>query len=84
MTYVRDQSPAELAAHMRTLQSLPGWHDPLADRLWQEVERLKANNEALLDGMTKIMHATHLGDQAFAIACEVVGELGHPAKTSNA
>ncbi|MFJ2456378.1 hypothetical protein ACIOWK_32540 [Pseudomonas protegens] len=42
MTYVREQSSAELAVHMRSLQKMPGWHDPLADRLWQEVEALKA------------------------------------------
>ena len=36
---------------------------------------LKAEVEALLDGMTQIMRATRLGDPAFAIACEVVGEL---------
>lgn len=41
--------------------------------------RLKAENEALLDGMTQIMHATRLGDRAFAIACEVVGELSGAA-----
>jgi hypothetical protein len=42
MTFVRDQSSEELAAHMPYLQKLPGWHDPLADRLWQEVQSLKA------------------------------------------
>ncbi|EXF96261.1 hypothetical protein HK44_020290 [Pseudomonas fluorescens HK44] len=42
MTYVREQSSDELAAHMRSLQRMAGWFDPLADRLWQEVEKLKA------------------------------------------
>ncbi|MBT9570040.1 MAG: hypothetical protein IV106_02810 [Pseudomonas umsongensis] len=42
MTYVRDQSSAELAAHMRSLQKMSGWFEPLADRLWQEVEALQA------------------------------------------
>ncbi|WP_104910536.1 hypothetical protein [Pseudomonas sp. LG1D9] len=47
MTYVREQTSAELAAHMRSLKKMVGWFDPLADRLWQEVEMLKAENEAL-------------------------------------
>lgn len=42
MTYVREQSSEELAAHMRSLQRMASWFDPLADRLWQEVEKLKA------------------------------------------
>ena len=47
MTYVREQTSAELAAHMRSLKKMPGWFEPLADRLWQEVEILKAENERL-------------------------------------
>lgn len=47
MTYVREQTSAELAAHMRSLKKMPGWFEPLADRLWQEVEMLKAKNECL-------------------------------------
>ncbi|WP_223466217.1 hypothetical protein [Pseudomonas sp. GL-RE-26] len=43
--------------------------------LLAERDRLKAENEVLLDGMTQIMQATGFGDPAFAIACEVVGEL---------
>ncbi|MEW9045565.1 MAG: hypothetical protein AB2387_00640 [Stutzerimonas stutzeri] len=35
--------------------------------------------EQLLDGMNRIMRATRLGDDAFAIACEVVGELNGAA-----
>lgn len=50
MTYVRQQTSEELAAHMRYLQGLPGWHDPLADRLWQEVEALRAENAGLKTG----------------------------------
>ena len=44
MTYVREQTSEELAVHMRSLQRMSGWFDPLADRLWQEVEKLKAEN----------------------------------------
>lgn len=50
MTYVRQQTSEELAAHMRYLQGLPGWHDPLADRLWQEVEALRAEVAGLMTG----------------------------------
>lgn len=50
MTYVRQQTSEELAAHMRYLQGLPGWHDPLADRLWQEVEALRAEISGLKTG----------------------------------
>ena len=50
MTYVRQQTSEELAAHMRYLQGLPGWHDPLADRLWQEVEALRAEVAGLRTG----------------------------------
>lgn len=47
MTYVREQTSTELAENMRSLKKKPGWFDPLADRLWQEIEMLKAENEAL-------------------------------------
>ena len=50
MTYVRQQTSEELAAHMRYLQGLPGWHDPLADHLWQEVEALRAEVAGLKTG----------------------------------
>lgn len=49
MTYVREQTSAELAAHMRRLQAMPGWFDPLADRLWQEVQSLQRDNAALME-----------------------------------
>lgn len=42
MTYVREQTSEELAAHMRSLQRMAGWFQPLADRLWREVEALQA------------------------------------------
>lgn len=35
--------------------------------------------EQLIDGMNRIMRATRLGDDAFAIACEVVGEMNGAA-----
>lgn len=47
MTYVTEQTGAELRAHMRRLQKMPGWHNPLDDRLFQEVLALDAEIEAL-------------------------------------
>ncbi|WP_369952127.1 hypothetical protein [Ralstonia syzygii] len=38
--YVSDMNPQELRAHMRHLQALPGWHNPLDDALYKEIQRL--------------------------------------------
>lgn len=38
MTFVTDQTSQELRAHMRRLKALPGWNDPLSDRLFKEVQ----------------------------------------------
>lgn len=51
MIYLRDASSEALAAHMRSLKKMAVWHDPLADRLWREVEELKAENEDLKTGL---------------------------------
>lgn len=40
------------------------------------VEQLKAENAELKDGLNRIIRETRLGDPAFGIACEVMGELG--------
>lgn len=37
MTYVTEQTSAELRAHMRRLKAMAGWHEPLADRLFKEI-----------------------------------------------
>lgn len=50
MVYVRDASSEALAAHMRSLKKMATWHDPMADRLWREVEELKAENASLKTG----------------------------------
>ncbi|WP_057712098.1 hypothetical protein [Pseudomonas lactis] len=50
MTYVREQTSTELAAHIRSLQKMAGWFDPLTDRLWQEVEALQAELAGLKTG----------------------------------
>lgn len=45
--YVRDMNGAELCAHMRRLQAMPGWHDPLSDSLYARVRALEAERDAL-------------------------------------
>ncbi|WP_300632655.1 hypothetical protein [Pseudomonas sp.] len=50
MTYVREQTSAQLGAHMRSLKKMAGWFDPLSDRLWQEVEALQAELAGLRTG----------------------------------
>lgn len=47
MTYVTDQTSAELRAHMKRLKAMAGWHEPLADRLWKEIGELDARITAL-------------------------------------
>lgn len=41
-----------------------------------ERDLLKAENAELKDGLNRIIRETRLGDLAFGIACEVMGELG--------
>lgn len=48
MTYVSEQTSAELRQHMRKLVAMKGWHDPLADRLWKEVQTLDQQNSELI------------------------------------
>lgn len=40
--YVSDMNPAELRAHMRRLKAMSGWHEPLADALYAEIQRMDA------------------------------------------
>ena len=35
--YVEDMDSAQLRAHMKMLQTLPGWYHPLDDRLFKEI-----------------------------------------------
>lgn len=55
MTYVTDQSPAELRAHMRSLKRIPGWSDPLCDRLWREIQDLDKANDQLREQVSQLM-----------------------------
>ncbi len=48
----------------------------LVRELRAEIERLQAENAELKDGLNRIIRETRLGDVAFGIACEVMGELG--------
>ena len=57
MTYVTDQTSAELRMHMRSLKKMPGWHEPLADRLWREVQEQHAEIERLREA---IRHLTKM------------------------
>lgn len=44
--------------------------------LLDDIERLQAENAELKDGLNRIIRETRLGDVAFGIACEVMGEIG--------
>lgn len=48
----------------------------------QVVQGLKAENVALVDAMNQIVRVTKLGDEAFGIACLVIGELSADANMS--
>lgn len=77
MTYVRDQTSEELATHMRSLQKMAGWHDPLADRLWEEVEKLKAENEALRKAAAKWKSDSLCGSEdVYRLSCDLAQRTG--------
>ncbi len=68
MTYVRDMNSEELTAHMVRLQATPGWHNPLDDRLWQEVQSLRVELEAarglLRQARPAVAYESDRGDEA--------------------
>ena len=80
MTYVTDQTPSELRSHMRSLVRLAGWHEPLANRLWKEIQeqdaeliRLREVNAELLEALKAIARETRCswtnnGTRAYGIA----------------
>lgn len=55
MTYVTEQTSAELRAHMKRLKAMPGWHEPLADRLYEEVQALDERNAELLEALRNLL-----------------------------
>lgn len=61
MTYVTEQTSAELRMHMRSLKKMPGWHEPLADRLWREVESLQAALKECVE-QNEACFANHYGE----------------------
>lgn len=69
MTYVTEQTPAELRAHMRRLQKIPGWHNPLDDRLFKEILELDASHDRLSAEVERLRHAgAMLSNCAFNLA----------------
>lgn len=58
MTYVTEQTSAELRRHMTSLKKMPGWHDPLSDRLFKEVQAMDVEIERLRAALRKIMGGT--------------------------
>lgn len=67
MTYVTEQTSAELRAHMRRIQKIPGWHDPLADRLFKEVEAQDAEIARLKAALERPPgHAPNTGEYSTA------------------
>lgn len=50
-----------------------------ATELTAERDQLKIQNEALLEAMNQVARVTKLGDEAFGIACLVIGELSADA-----
>ena len=73
--YVRDMNPQELRAHMRRLQAMRGWHDPLADSMYAEIQRLDSAIRDLKQGSSsraqviawQISPNTVLGGTTFVI-----------------
>ena len=51
MTYVSEQTSAELRQHMKRLKAMHGWNDPLSDRLWREV----LAQDAIIGGLELVM-----------------------------
>ncbi len=57
MTYVTDQTSQELRIHMRRLQKMPGWHEPLADRLYKEILDQEAEIERLRTAIARYLES---------------------------
>ena len=71
-------SPEVVLALIAENERLVAWREGLLKERAAHIrqrDQLKAENEALLEAMTQIMRVTKIGDEAFDIACLVVGEL---------
>jgi len=51
MTYVTDQTSEELRQHMKRLTNMPGWREPLSDRLWKEIQEQDKIKSDLLEAL---------------------------------
>lgn len=71
MTYVTEQTSAELRAHMKRLQAIPGWHNPLDDRLFKEVLAL----DAQLADMQTLFRFSKLGHEQMFERCRMLAAL---------
>ena len=49
MPYVTEMTPAALRAHVRQLQAMNGWHNPLVDALAAETARLGRTLDEMRD-----------------------------------
>ena len=68
----KGQSWHAYQAHKQTKEK----HSEQLQQCKEEIARLNAENAELKDGLNRIIRETRLGDVAFGIACEVMGELG--------
>ena len=70
MTYVTEQTPLELRAHMRRLKAMAGWHEPLADRLYKEIIDLDAD----IARLTKCLAAANSNAEEFERKWYLLGD----------
>ncbi|WP_339545135.1 hypothetical protein [Pseudomonas sp. RA_35y_Pfl2_P32] len=78
LRYVAAANPAVVLALITENENLVAWREGLLKERAAHIrqrDQIKAENEALLEAMTQIMRVTKIGDEAFDIACLVVGEL---------
>lgn len=50
-------------------------YDEALTKIADQRDRLKVENEAMVEALNQIVRVTKLGDEAFGIACLVIGEL---------
>lgn len=74
--YVQSWRPVAEAASTDYARFIAAANPAAVLALLDELDQLKAENTELKDGLNRIIRETRLGDVAFGIACEVMGELG--------
>ena len=75
MTYVEQQTSAELRQHMRRLKKMHGWHEPLADRLFRKVETQDAEIERLKEAARDARLALDLALLADGLSSDIKNRL---------